>query len=462
MFDPCITEIVNGTLEVYRSAATHLRPTPSRSHYIFNLKDFFRVIQGVLLSVPETMEDLRSMKKMWIHEVLRVFYDRLVDSGDRTWLLDKVATACSKHLNENMHELLAELDENADGEVSENDLRNLVYCDFADPKSESRHYVQVEDLEGLRSTVEGYLNEFNNMSKKPMSLVMFKFALEHLARICRVLRQPRGHAMLVGVGGSGRHSLARLAAHITDYELYEVEMSRSYGINEWREDLKTILKKAGGGEQHVVFLFSDTQIKNEIFLEAISSILSIGEIPGLFPSDEKHTICDKMRNIDRQRDKSKQTDGSTAALWALFVERVREQLHVVLAMSPCGEAFRNRLRKFPALLSCCTIDWFQPWPEDALEAVALRLLQGIELPAETLKGCVSLCQYFHTSTQDLSERFLKHLRRYNYVTPTSYLQLLATYMVILERRRGSVILTKIFLFYICLEGHITVPKQSIE
>ncbi|XP_063594554.1 LOW QUALITY PROTEIN: dynein axonemal heavy chain 7-like [Penaeus indicus] len=438
MFDPCIGEIVNGTLEVYRAAATNLRPTPSRSHYIFNLRDFFRVIQGVLLSVPETMEDLRSMKKMWIHEVLRVFYDRLVDSGDRKWLLQRVSDACTNHLNEDFNHLLAELDDGDDGEVSENDLRNLVYCDFADPKSESRHYVQVEDLEGLRSVVEGYLHEFNNMSKKPMNLVMFKFALEHLARICRVLRQPRGHAMLVGVGGSGRHSLTRLAAHITDYELFEVEMSRSYGLTEWREDLKMILKKAGTGEQHIVFLFSDTQIKNEIFLEAISSILSIGEIPGLYPTDEKHTICDKMRNIDRQRDKSKQTDGSPAALWSLFVERVREQLHVVLAMSPCGEAFRNRLRKFPALLSCCTIDWFQAWPEDALEAVALRLLQGVELPAETLKGCVSLCQYFHTSTQELSDRFLTHLRRYNYVTPTSYLQLLATYMVILERRRGEV------------------------
>ncbi len=61
----------------------------------------------------------------------------------------------------------------------------------------------------------------------------------------------------------------------------------------------------------------------------------------------------------RQRDKSKQTDGSPLALFNYFVDRTREMLHIVLAMSPIGDAFRNRLRKFPSLVNCCTIDWFQ-------------------------------------------------------------------------------------------------------
>ena len=63
--------------------------------------------------------------------------------------------------------------------------------------------------------------------------------------------------------------------------------------------------------------------------------------------------------ISRQRDKSKQTDGSPLALFNFFVDRTREMLHIVLAMSPIGDAFRNRLRKFPSLVNCCTIDWFQ-------------------------------------------------------------------------------------------------------
>ena len=61
----------------------------------------------------------------------------------------------------------------------------------------------------------------------------------------------------------------------------------------------------------------------------------------------------------RQRDKSKQTDGTPLALFNMFIDRVRQQLHVVLAMSPIGDTFRTRLRMFPSLVNCCTIDWFQ-------------------------------------------------------------------------------------------------------
>ena len=66
-----------------------------------------------------------------------------------------------------------------------------------------------------------------------------------------------------------------------------------------------------------------------------------------------------MRLLDRQRDRDKQTDGTPLALFNMFLERCRSQLHVVLAMSPIGDTFRGRLRRFPALINCCTIDWFQ-------------------------------------------------------------------------------------------------------
>lgn len=133
-----------------------------------------------------------------------------------------------------------------------------------------------------------------NVDYAPMNLVFFGDCIQHLTRIARVLKQARGNAMLVGVGGSGRRSMARLAAHMNEMKTFTIEITKSYKEKEFHEDIRMLLKSASIDNLAQVFLFSDTQIVKESFLEDINNLLNSGEIPNLFPPDEKVVILDEM------------------------------------------------------------------------------------------------------------------------------------------------------------------------
>eukprot|EP00955_Chlamydomonas_euryale_P086337 364207-Chlamydomonas_euryale.AAC.7 len=206
----------------------------------------------------------------------------------------------------------------------------------------------------MAAVVSEYLSEHNSSSKKPLALVLFMYALDHIARIVRVLKQPGGHALLVGVGGSGRQSLTTLAAFMSEYEVFQIQISSGYSMSDWRDDLKAAVRHAGEKHKQSVFLFSDSQILHETMVEDISNLLNTGEVPNLFDTGEQMAIGEGVRT----RAKAAKMDGSRADLYAFFVSEVRKNLHVCLCFSPIGDAFRERLRKFPSLITCTTIDWF--------------------------------------------------------------------------------------------------------
>jgi len=97
-------------------------------------------------------------------------------------------------------------------------------------------YLPVKNYETLKGVLEAKLEEYNE-SVASMNLVLFDQAMEHISRIARIIDLPGGSALLVGVGGSGKQSLAKLAAFILTYDVYRIVVTTNYNINDLKVDI---------------------------------------------------------------------------------------------------------------------------------------------------------------------------------------------------------------------------------
>ncbi|XP_045030294.1 dynein axonemal heavy chain 7 isoform X2 [Daphnia magna] len=431
-----VGSIVSATLEIYRAALRVLLPTPSKAHYVFSLRDFARVIHGCCLIQKDAVENRKTFLRLWIHEVLRVFGDRLVDENDTNWLYNMLRECVRTHFRENFDSLLEHLGR-TDGRVTLASLENLMFGDYtvADLLQEDRIYKEVTDIPRLDSVIMSYITDYNNTNKTRLNLILFQYVLKHLSRISRVLRISGGHALLIGVGGSGRQSLTKLAASMAGYTLFQPTAKPNYGINEWREDVKRVLRTAGGLGRDVVFLILDSQLNNAAFLQDIDSMLNSGLVPNIFSVEEKQELIELVR---KNRQSAPQMESSPASLMTYFAQQCKDHLHLVLAYSPLGSSLRDSVRYFPSLINCCTIDWFEAWPEEALENVAVSTVETIEIPAETKRKVVVACKYFHMTATKYANMFTLKLGRPVYVTPASYLSLLAGFSNLMSEQQQQI------------------------
>eukprot|EP01135_Chromosphaera_perkinsii_P012097 Nk52_evm35s2579 gene=Nk52_evmTU35s2579 len=410
---------VESCCQIYDRMSEELLPTPAKSHYTFNLRDLSKAFQGILQSHQDQIRNKSSFVRLFCHECSRVFHDRLIDIDDKRYFNNLLSEIVNRNLGQSIS-----------GEDFEQNP--IIFCDFMS-RGEEKPYIEVTDMTKIKTALNDFLDEYNLSSSNTMKLVFFADAIEHISRISRIIRQPRGCALLVGVGGTGKQSLTRLACHMSEYKCFQIELSKGYGVNEFRDDLKKLYQTAGVEGLNTTFLFTDTQILDEGFLEDINNILNSGEVPNLFDMDEREKMLSdlsiKVKNIP-------ELANNRDALGRYFISRVRDNLHIVLCMSPVGDAFRERCRMFPSLVNCCTIDWLSSWPTEALLSVSQNFLESLDLgKPENNAKLAQMCVDIHSSVNDIAEKFWEELRRKYYTTPTSYLELINFYISMLAEKR---------------------------
>ncbi|XP_037820573.1 dynein heavy chain 10, axonemal isoform X1 [Lucilia sericata] len=452
---PMADIIVQMTLRLFKIVIVELPPTPSKFHYIFNLKDLSRIFAGMLLIHSNYFKTLRDLVRVWRNEFTRIICDRLISEKDLEMMRRQVENEIRETFSPDFEvengfvdpKTVAEEAANLEqyGAVDfEQDERTIVTltdhvmrdpCLFGDfrnaaNESEPRFYEDLLDYEAVYHLFNEILEEYQERKGK-MALVLFEDCLEHLTRVHRTLRMHRGHVLLVGVGGSGKKCITRLSAFTAECEVYEITVARGYNEQSFRDDLKVLYTMAGVECKKTVFLFTAAQIVEEGFLELINNVLTVGLVPALFTDEEKDGIVSGCRTAAEESGYLASKD----SVWSYFLATCAQNMHVVMCMSPAGDALRNRCRNFPGLIGSTYIDWVFPWPEQALSAVAkLFLTEHALIPSIHRESIIKHVVYVHSTMHLYSKDYLQKLRRNNYVTPKHYLDYINTYLKLLEEK----------------------------
>ncbi|XP_022915026.2 dynein beta chain, ciliary isoform X1 [Onthophagus taurus] len=407
--------VVAASVVLHHKISQIFLPTAIKFHYIFNLRDISNIFQGLLFSTNDCVNEPCDLVRLWTHECQRVYGDKLVE--------DKDIDAFSKLVHDIFKKHFEDVDESFVFE------KPNIYCHFAGGIGEPK-YMPIDKWATLHKLLTEAMVSYNDLVAA-MNLVLFEDAMMHVCRINRILESPRGSALLVGVGGSGKQSLSRLAAFISALEVVQIQLKKGYGIQDLKNEVSGLYLKSGLKNVGIMFLMTDAQVPNEQFLVLINDMLSSGEVPDMFPDDEIENIIGGVRN----EVKGAGLPDTRETCWKFFIDRVRRQLKIVLCFSPVGSTLRIRSRKFPAIINCTQINWFHEWPQEALVSVSLRFLEALEVLPETLRDQVAqFMAYVHTSVNTMSKQYLQNERRYNYTTPKSYLEQINLYSKLLRQK----------------------------
>ena len=272
--------VVNATIGLHAKCSQVFSPTAVKFHYIFNLRDLSNVFQGILFANAECVQTTIDMGKLWCHETMRVYRDKLADGKDIE-MFDKTQRDILKKT----------FDDLPDTEIL---TEPLIYCHFAKGIGEPK-YMPITQWDYLNKLLTDALKGYNELNAA-MDLVLFEDAMKHICKINRILESPRGNALLIGVGGSGKQSLSRLAAYISSMEVFQLTLRKGYGIPDLKTDFQGLYQKTGLKNLGTVFLMSDAQVADERFLVLVNNLLASGEIPDLFSDDDMENIIGTVRN----------------------------------------------------------------------------------------------------------------------------------------------------------------------
>ena len=391
--------LTEAMVEMYVENRAHFKPS-IQPHYIYSPRELSRWVRALYEAMKEDTDmSLESLVRIWLHEGLRLFSDRLTTLDEQHW--------CNKKSDE----IAMKYFQGADPSCI---ARPILYSNWL-----SKRYQEVEP-DRLRQHVEARLRTFYE-EELDVQLVVFDEVLDHVLRIDRVLRQPLGHLLLVGESGAGKTVLSKFCAWMNGLSIFQIKLTRKYSIEDFDVDLRAIMKRAGCAEEKICFIFDESNVLDSAFLEHMNALLASGEVPGLFEDDELAALMNEMRG------RGKSMVETDEEVFRRFTKNVQNNLHIVFTMNPAGGDFKNRSSTSPALFNRCVVDWFGCWSSTALEHVGRELTKFIDVGDKDEEFVKSLVR-FHEIVREEEGRI---------ISPRDYLDFISHLISIYEEKRSQ-------------------------
>jgi dynein heavy chain 2 len=338
------------------------------SHYLFtpcNLTEWTLSLLRYDLSSCMADNDPEHLLEMWLYEAHRLFRDRLV--GKDREKFDSIMSSCLSH-DWSLHPL---------------NVTNKFYVTWGGVAGGQLSLVSVHgkqlghvSIDDFREVVSKGLVMYAR-ENSDMNILIFKEVLDHVARVDRVLTRPGGSLLMAGCSGVGRRTAVMLVAHMHQIQVFSPNLSRGYGVKQFKNDIKLVMQMTGVEGQQVVLLLEDHQFVESSFLELINSLLSSGEVAGLYTPEELDPMLSSLKDVASQED-------FRGSLLSYFASRIKANLHVVLIMNSSSPNFAKNCDANPALYTRCSFQSMEGWSHESMLSIPPMVFNSAQSKKDTV------------------------------------------------------------------------------
>ncbi|KDO32540.1 hypothetical protein SPRG_03015 [Saprolegnia parasitica CBS 223.65] len=361
-------KLATSMVELYESVRSKFSVDDHR-HYLFTPRDVTQWTFGLLRYDLEHEELLDVVA----YEARRLFQDRLVDVESKAKFDSAMHTILKTQWRHNAK------------------LQDVYFTSLGMKRVEDALLVPLRRMASgdfQAAVAQGIV--LYEREEKDLHMLLFEEILDHIAVVDRALSELGGALLLIGSAGVGRRTATTLLAHMLGYKFFTPTITRHYNAASFKVDLKAVVQCAGIDGDHAVLYLEDHHFSEDAILELTNSLLSAGEVPGLYSHEELEPLLSPLKEKMLEC-----TTGVYKTVYEFFVARVQANLHLVLSMDARNDAFIRRCESNPALYTRCTIAWMGDWSQQSLKKVPEMLLAGSELLTDQVSK-VQLLNLVHT------------------------------------------------------------------